>query len=65
MNEEVFYRRVGQVIYDARMKSGKSQEDLAKRLHVHQTAFSRIEKGQRKIQLHEWVIIKRSLHIKR
>lgn len=41
---------VGERIKEARMRQGLSQNDLAKKLGVHQSEISRIESGKRRVK---------------
>ncbi|TQM94904.1 helix-turn-helix domain-containing protein [Roseinatronobacter monicus] len=46
-----------------RQKAGLTQEDLAKRLHCHQSFVARVESGQRRIDIVELVVLARALQV--
>lgn len=46
-----------------RQEAGLTQEDLAARLHCHQSFVARIESGQRRIDIVELIVLARALQV--
>ena len=46
-----------------RQEAGLTQEDLAGRLHCHQSFVARIESGQRRIDIVELIVLARALQV--
>ena len=47
------YKILLKLLYEQRMKTGLKQEELARKLGVHQSFISKIENGDRRIDLVE------------
>ena len=50
-----------QALVDARVKAGLGQKDLADRLRCHQSLIARLESGQRRIDVVEFIVLSRAL----
>ena len=50
-----------QALVDARNKAGLGQDELAYRLKCHQSLVARIESGQRRIDVVEFIVLSRAL----
>ena len=50
-----------QALVDARNKAGLGQDQLANRLKCHQSLVARIESGQRRIDVVEFIALSRAL----
>jgi transcriptional regulator with XRE-family HTH domain len=49
------YRLLCKLLYDARMKAGLTQDDVAKRLNRPQSYVSKYESGERRLDVIEFV----------
>lgn len=63
MNEEIFYKEIGQRIYKARKKAELTQEALASLVSLSRTSLTNIEKGRQKMLLHTFVEIADKLKV--
>ena len=50
-----------QALVDARKSAGLGQDDLADRLKCHQSLVARIESGERRIDVVEFIVLSRAL----
>jgi ribosome-binding protein aMBF1 (putative translation factor) len=50
-------------LVEARNRAGLGQKDLADRLDCHQSLVARIESGQRRIDVVEFIVLSRALGI--
>lgn len=60
---QYFYNRLGEIIRDARLEAGISQEVLADHLGLSRVSVVNIEKGRQKIQVHSLIEILHFLKI--
>jgi transcriptional regulator with XRE-family HTH domain len=58
-----FYKKLGELIKNARKRAGLNQDDVAKYLDLTRISIVNIEKGNQKVQLHSLLEIAKLLEI--
>jgi transcriptional regulator with XRE-family HTH domain len=52
IEQDIFYKRLGELIRSARKRAGLNQQDVAAFLELKRTSVVNIEQGMQRIQLH-------------
>ena len=55
------YQRLPELLRQARQKAGLTQQEVAGRLNTHQSYIAKVEKGERRIDVVEFVQLVRTL----
>ena len=55
------YQRLTELLREARKKAGLTQQEVADRLNTHQSYVAKVEKGERRIDVVEFVQLARAI----
>jgi transcriptional regulator with XRE-family HTH domain len=55
------YRRIIELLIEARKEAGITQAELGKRIGQRQTAVSKIEQGERRLDMAEFIVVSRAI----
>jgi transcriptional regulator with XRE-family HTH domain len=57
------YRRIIELLIEARKEAGMTQAELGKRLGQRQTVISKIEQGERRLDMAEFIAFCRAINV--
>ncbi len=60
-NSRIEQKKIGKILRDARLKSGKTQKEISSLLNRHQSYVSKYESGEKRLDLLEAIKICRAI----